>query len=43
MALAGEFDVTGTPMILSENGTIYPGYLPAKELFERLRSEKDKK
>lgn len=43
MALAGEFDVTGTPMILSENGTIYPGYLPAKELLERLKSEKDKK
>ena len=40
MALAGEFDVKGTPMIVTEKGTILPGYLPAKELLEHLKTEK---
>jgi thiol:disulfide interchange protein DsbC len=39
MQLAAEFDVKGTPMIISENGTIYPGYLPAKQLVAALESE----
>ncbi len=42
MTLAGEFDVKGTPMIVTEKGTIFPGYLPAKDLLERLKSEKNK-
>lgn len=40
MRLADQFDVKGTPMIISEKGNIYPGYLPAKELVEALESEK---
>ncbi|MFI3197493.1 MAG: DsbC family protein [Methylococcaceae bacterium] len=40
MQLADEFKVTGTPMIVSESGTIYPGYLPAKQLVEALENEK---
>jgi thiol:disulfide interchange protein DsbC len=40
MQLASEFDVKGTPMIISENGNVYPGYLPAKQLVEALESEK---
>ncbi len=40
MALATSFDVKGTPMIVTEKGTIYPGYLPAKQLVEILKSEK---
>ncbi len=43
MALAAEFDVKGTPMIITEKGTIYPGYLPAKQLVEVLEGEKAKK
>jgi thiol:disulfide interchange protein DsbC len=43
MALAGSFDVKGTPMIVTEKGTVYPGYLPAKQLVEVLKSEKDVK
>lgn len=43
MALAAEFDVKGTPMIVTEKGTIYPGYLPAKQLVEILEAEKAKK
>lgn len=43
MALATSFDVKGTPMIVTEKGTIYPGYLPAKQLVEILKSEKDRK
>ena len=41
MQLADEFKVTGTPMIVSENGTIFPGYLPAKQLVEALENEKN--
>lgn len=40
MQLAAEFDVKGTPMIVTENGNIYPGYLPPKQLLEALQSEK---
>ena len=41
MQLAAEFDVKGTPMIISENGIVYPGYLPAKQLVEALENEKN--
>ena len=40
MQLAEEFDVKGTPMIVTEQGNILPGYLPAKQLVEALESEK---
>ncbi len=40
MQLAAEFDVKGTPMIISENGNVYPGYLPAIQLAAALESEK---
>ncbi len=40
MQLASEFEVKGTPMIVTENGNIYPGYLPAKQLLEALQGEK---
>jgi thiol:disulfide interchange protein DsbC len=43
MQLAADFDVKGTPMIISENGNVYPGYLPAKQLVEALESEKSAK
>ena len=43
MALAQSFDVKGTPMIVTEKGTVYPGYLPAKQLAEILKSEKETK
>jgi len=43
MQLAADFDVKGTPMIISENGNVYPGYLPAKQLVEALESEKSSK
>ena len=41
MQLAAEFDVKGTPMIISENGNVYPGYLQAKQLVEALENEKN--
>jgi thiol:disulfide interchange protein DsbC len=40
MKLAEDFDVKGTPMIVTETGNILPGYLPAKQLVEALESEK---
>ena len=40
MQLAEEFDVKGTPMMVTEKGTIIPGYLPAKQLAEALANEK---
>jgi len=43
MQLGADFDVKGTPMMISESGNIYPGYLPAKQLVEALESEKDPK
>jgi thiol:disulfide interchange protein DsbC len=43
MKLAGEFAVNGTPTIVSEKGTVYPGYLPAKQLAEMLKGENESK
>ncbi|MGR9086520.1 MAG: DsbC family protein [Gammaproteobacteria bacterium] len=40
MKLGEDFEVKGTPMIVTENGNVYPGYLPAKQLAEALASEK---
>ena len=40
MQLAEEFDVKGTPMIVTEQGNILTGYVPAKQLVEALESEK---
>lgn len=40
MKLAEGFDVKGTPMIVTEHGNIYPGYLPPKELLKALQTEK---
>ena len=39
MKLGTEFEARGTPMIVTEKGTIYPGYLPAKQLAEVLKEE----
>ena len=39
MALGEQFEVKGTPMIITEKGNVFPGYLPAKELYEVLESE----
>jgi thiol:disulfide interchange protein DsbC len=41
MALAHEFGVKGTPMLVTEKGNIFPGYIPAKELVKALKSEKE--
>ena len=41
MQLGADFDVKGTPMIVTEKGNIYPGYLPAKQLVEALEGEKN--
>lgn len=41
MQLGADFDMKGTPMIITENGNAYPGYLPAKQLAEALESEKN--
>jgi thiol:disulfide interchange protein DsbC len=43
MKLAAEFEVNGTPTIVSEKGTVYPGYLPAKQLAEMLKGENEPK
>ncbi len=43
MQLAEEFEVKGTPMMVTEKGNIFPGYLPAKQLAEALADEKGKK
>lgn len=40
MKLGNDFEVRGTPMIVTEQGSVYPGYLPAKQLAEVLRDEK---
>ena len=39
MKLGNEFEARGTPMIVTEQGSVYPGYLPAKQLAEALREE----
>jgi thiol:disulfide interchange protein DsbC len=43
MQFGADFDVKGTPMIVTEKGNIYPGYLPAKQLIEALESENNPK
>ncbi|MGR9012499.1 MAG: DsbC family protein [Gammaproteobacteria bacterium] len=43
MQLAEDFEVKGTPMIVTEKGNIFPGYLPAKQLAEALENEKSEK
>ena len=40
MALGDELGVRGTPMMISPKGTVYPGYMPAKQLAEALSQEK---
>jgi thiol:disulfide interchange protein DsbC len=40
MQLGEDFGVKGTPMIVTDKGNIYPGYLPAKELVDALASER---
>jgi thiol:disulfide interchange protein DsbC len=42
MKLGGEFEVNGTPTIVSEKGQVYPGYLPAKQLAAMLKGENEK-
>ena len=42
MQLGEDFDMKGTPMIVTEKGNIYPGYLSAKQLVEVLESESEK-
>lgn len=39
MQLAAEFDAKGTPLIVTEHGNTFPGYLPAKQLLEVLENE----
>jgi thiol:disulfide interchange protein DsbC len=36
MALAEKFGVKGTPMIVTDKGTVLPGYVPAKQLAQAL-------
>ena len=36
MQLGVDFKVRGTPMIVSENGKVFPGYVPAKKLAQAL-------
>lgn len=43
MQLAEEFEVKGTPMIVTEKGNVFPGYLPAKQLAEALNDENAQK
>lgn len=40
MKLGNDFEARGTPMIVTEQGSVYPGYLPAKQLAEALQEEK---
>lgn len=39
MQLGVDFEVRGTPMIVTENGNVFPGYVPAKQLVKALASE----
>lgn len=43
MQLGEDFEVKGTPMMVTEKGNIFPGYLPAKQLAEALADEQGKK
>lgn len=40
IALGRVLGLSGTPMMVTEYGTIYPGYVPAQELLERLKNAK---
>lgn len=40
MALGTALGATGTPMLVSEAGTVFPGYMPAKQLANFLEMEK---
>ncbi|MCK4840794.1 MAG: DsbC family protein [Methylococcales bacterium] len=39
MQLGVDFEARGTPMIVTEKGNIFPGYVPAKKLVRALASE----
>ena len=39
MKLGEELGTRGTPMLITEKGTVYPGYMPAKTLVKALQSE----
>ncbi|MCF6202601.1 MAG: DsbC family protein [Methylococcaceae bacterium] len=39
MQLATDFEVRGTPMIVTEKGNVFPGYVPAKQLAKALSEE----
>ncbi len=39
MRLGAEFGARGTPMIVTEKGNIFPGYMPAKQLARALAAE----
>ncbi len=39
MNLGEELGARGTPMLITEKGTVYPGYMPAKTLVKALESE----
>ena len=39
MALAEDFEVRGTPMIVTEKGNVLPGYVPAQRLTQALNNE----
>lgn len=40
MALGEKLGVRGTPMMVTEKGTVFPGYMPAKQLAEALEQDK---
>jgi len=40
MQLGEDFEVKGTPMIVTAEGAVFPGYLPPKQLIQVLESEK---
>ncbi len=39
MQLGVDFEVRGTPMIVTEKGNVFPGYVPAKRLAQALANE----
>ncbi len=39
MSLAADFEVRGTPMIVTDKGTVFPGYVPADRLKKALEIE----
>lgn len=41
MALGSDLGMRGTPLIVTENGTMLPGYVPAKRLAQVLKSENE--